>query len=177
MAKKAAKSAKSPLKGEAAKMRNKEIERTKRYQEKAKEPMPITIVSPPTTTEQSGAPVDPGPGKVTVQIPCKVQMNFTSPTTAIRVDLEHLGTGWEADTVAEISGNHKYLDEARPPVIEDNYLIVFFNTNTTVPGIYNMEFLFTWEEDMEAVTPKPLKEGKYDGIEPPKKTRKAKSKR
>ena len=102
-------------------------------------------------------------GVVTVARSVDVAMSFTSPTSGVRIALDHIGIGKGADAVTEVSGNAKYTDAARPPVIEGNSLLVFFDPEL-VAGKYGFSFMFTWSDEMETVVPAPLKDGKYDGI-------------
>ena len=120
----------------------------------------------------------PAPGNVVVNRAVDVQFAITSPATGIRVDLDQLGLGHDADTVQETSGNHRYIDAARPPVIEGGDLLVFFDPEMT-PGNYGFSFSFGWNKELETVMPKPLEDGKYAGVieNKPAKTRAAKAKK
>lgn len=105
-------------------------------------------------------------GKVSIREQIPVTFTLTSPTSGVRVNLRHLGIE-RPDGISDASGNAKYLDDKRPPVIEKDYAVVFFDPQMA-PGEYNMMLQFSWDEELEPVTPKPLVDGAYDGYEPVK---------
>jgi hypothetical protein len=102
-------------------------------------------------------------GTVTVSRSVDVPMTFTSPTSGVRINLDHIGIGKGADAVAETSGNSRYTDAVRPPAIEGDSLLVFFDPQLE-PGTYGFSFTFKWSDEMETVIPAPLKDGAYDGV-------------
>jgi len=170
MAKKAkkAKSAKSRLTAAERRVRDRPHEK----------PIPVTIVPP--EGENSIAPIlgDPPVGTVTVATVVDMPMLFVSPARGIRISLDHIGIGADVDSVTETSGNHRYLDGARPPVVDGPDLLVFFDPELSV-GQWNFQFRFQWTEEMETVVPNPLEDGKYAGVveNKPAKTRAAKAKK
>ena len=77
--------------------------------------------------------------------------------------LKHLGIAAGPDTVSEVSGNNRYLDPARPPVIDGGDVLVFFDPELQA-GNYGFKLQFTYLEEMEPVIPAPLRDGKYNGV-------------
>jgi hypothetical protein len=99
---------------------------------------------------KTAAPLPPPVGTVTVTTVVDVSMRFVSPANGVRIDLDHLGIGKDANAVAETSGNFKYLDAANPPVIEGNDLLVRFAPELSA-GQWNFQFTFKWTDDMETL--------------------------
>ena len=68
-----------------------------------------------------------------------------------------LGLSVEPDTITETSGNGRMLDPKRPPTTSDEGLHVYFEPPLN-GGNYGFQFLFTYNDAVEARTAKPKKE-------------------
>jgi hypothetical protein len=102
-------------------------------------------------------------GTVSVSTAVDFVLATVSPTKGVRLGIKHLGIAEGPDTVTEISGNNRYLDSARPPVIDGGDVLVFFDPELQA-GNYGFKLQFTYLEEMEQVIPAPLKDGKYNGV-------------
>lgn len=128
-------------------------------------------LTPRETTHHAEAPKAEGPkqeappppvGKTTVSTAVDVLLTVTEPVSGVRVSLDDLGVAEGPTSVAE-TGNNAALDKDRPPVIDGSDLLVFFKP-ALGSGKASFRFTFTWEKDIEPVVPKPLVDGKYDGV-------------
>lgn len=84
------------------------------------------------------------------------------PSKGFSISLKHLGIDGRPD-VSESSGNVVLLDKARPPVIEGDKLLLFFDPDLG-PGLMVLKLAFSYTEDAETVLPAPLVRGEYAGL-------------
>jgi hypothetical protein len=102
-------------------------------------------------------------GTVSVSTAVDFVLATVSPSKGVRLGIKHLGIAAGADTVSEISGNNRYLDPTRPPIIDGGDVLVFFDPEL-LAGNYGFKLKFTYQEEMEPVIPAPLNDGKYNGV-------------
>lgn len=108
--------------------------------------------------------------KGTISRVVDLQLRVTSNAKGLRVPYDVLGVPVNPTTVSDISGNKSMFDPKLPPVVENDDLLLFFDPEL-VPAEYAFTLKLDYEHDVEAVTPKPLVDDKYAGIEEDRKAR------
>lgn len=112
----------------------------------------------PRKRKSEGAAPKAEEGKVlgTVSIPVQVSV-FTGDVVnfnEIVIEWSCLGLSVEPDTITETSGNGRLLDPKRPPTTSDEGMHVYFDP-PLAGGKYGFQFLFTYNEALEARTAAP----------------------
>lgn len=96
-----------------------------------------------------------------VSIPVQTTIRLTAPGTFDELVIEWgcLGLSEEPDSIAETSGNSRLLDPKRPPTTDDEGLHVYFEPPLSGAGNYGFQFMFTYNEAVNARTKSPEAEG------------------
>ena len=119
--------------------------------------------APPKKRESTAAAPKAEEGKVlgTVSIPVQVSVCTGDVVTFSELVIEWscLGLSVEPDTITETSGNGRMLDPKRPPTTSEEGLHIYFDPPLT-GGNYGFQFLFTYNEAVEARAAAPSRKKK-----------------